>query len=240
MDNIVLLVPPYLQKLGYLENPSLIKLAKKCFREEDFHPYWVEWRAMLEYICCLELAYSNVQNLPNGQLLMTEDYNTEGRYHTASIVFFSKAILDNLAMFLDDKYKMNIKNGGKALNKPIFKKKILEKNKGIHEVLLLNSLFLDELTEYRNNWIHRLVGGAVVGGSSKFRENGTFEDAELLIPMDPTFNMSSFDNNKVIEKMKKKNEGKYLVTAKEFTNEILDNTKKVFFEVMDNSLDLFD
>lgn len=240
IEEIKLLVPPYLHDLGYLENPIIMKLAEKCFEEGRYHPYWVDVRAMLEYVSCLELAHYNIQEFPKGKMLLTKDVSVESIYHTASIVFFSKALLDNLAMFLDDKYQMGIRNGGKALDKPEFKKKILKNNKGISQVLLQNKEYLDKLTSYRNNWIHRLVGGAFIGGSSASRKDGTFSDAELLIPLDPGFNMYSGDNTEVIENIKGKNDGKYLITAREFTSEIHANTLKIFFEVLDMSLELFD
>ncbi len=102
MDNAQLLVPPYLQMLGYADLPEIRKLANRALTVTpdgiNHDPIWISWRGLLEYVCCVEHAREMIKRLPTGHAIGSVDV-IPAQYHSAALVFFAQATLDNLAVW---------------------------------------------------------------------------------------------------------------------------------------------
>ena len=244
-DNIKLLVPPYLQTLGYCDIPCIKKMSEKCFKEGDvFHPYWVEWRGIFDYLSCVEYSKQNIDNLPKGIDLFNNFCDVKSKYNSASLVFFSQATLDNIAVWLKDKYSLNSKGADISLSKNNFQNKLISENALFSEVFSKHRIFLDNLNTYRMDWIHRIIGGAMIGGDKRPNDpDFTDDNIGILIPMSSSLNFytTKFEEiDEKIEKIKKNNNGNYLYSIDEFSNYILSETKKLIFDIIEIILPLFD
>lgn len=244
-DNIKLLVPPYLQTLGYCDIPCIQSISEKCFKEDGvFHPYWVEWRGIFDYLSCVEYSKQSIDNLPKGAELWCNFYDVQARYDSASLVFFSQATLDNIAVWLKEKYLLNSKGAEISLNKHNFQNKLIAKNSLFDDIFSNHKMFLDNINNYRMDWIHRIIGGAMIGGDKRPTDTDfTDENIKILIPMSSSLSFYTAKLDEVDEKIKKikeYNDGKYLYSIDEFSNYVLSETKNIIFDIIDIILPLFD
>src|SRR5688500_10157391 len=103
-----LFVPSFLRQLGYLEDPGLIRLAAHLVREDGsqvvMHPDYRRWSGILDYLCCVEYARIAIHQLPTGRTLGSVDV-VPARFYSTSLVFFAQACLDNLAVFLNERFQ---------------------------------------------------------------------------------------------------------------------------------------
>lgn len=246
IDDIKMLLPPYLQDLGYCDIESLKKMNEVSVRAGDgnWHPYRVEWRGIFEYLACVEYARQSINNLPKGMELIYDHCNVQAKYHTASLVFFSKATFDVIAEWLNNKYDLKAQFQNISLSKRSFQKELIAINANYSYFFKSHSAFLNKLSSYRTDWIHRIVGGAMIGGDKRPGDpDFTDNNIGVLIPLDSSINFHTTDSEafkKAIENTKKNNNGVYLQSADEFSKNILDNTKSIIFDIIDLSLPLFD
>lgn len=243
-ENIRLLLPPYLQTLGYIDVPNIQKLSDKCFKEDNWHPYWVEWRGIFDYLACVEYSFNSIRSLPKGSLLMGNFSDVHAKYHSASLVFFSQATLDNVAVWLKNKYSLNARGANISLSKSSFQNELINKDSQFEILFSNHSAYLDKLNTYRMDWVHRIIGGAVIGGDKRPDDpDFTDDNIQVLIPMDSSLNLNTTNFNelhKKIEEIKKDNNGNYMYSVDDFADYILGGTKNLIFDTIEIVLPLFD
>lgn len=227
-----------------MEVLSIQNLAEKCFEEGRWHPFWVEWRGIFEYVACIEYSYESIENLPKGIELLNNFAEVQARYHIASLVFFAKATLDIISEWLNEKYSLKLRGSFISLSKKRFQNELVTAESAYLNLFEDHIDFLEELEVYRQNWIHRVVGGAMIGGDKR-PGDPDFTDANIgiLIPMDSSLNFHSVNYKEQhikIEELERKNSGKHLYNAEEFSDYILYGTKLLIFDIIELILPLFD
>ena len=87
MDKETLLLPPYLQSLGYATFPQVRELSDRAMTvtAEGIHLdiVWSPWRGIFEYVCCVEYAREMLKGLPTGPAIGSINV-VPARYHSAS------------------------------------------------------------------------------------------------------------------------------------------------------------
>ncbi|MDT3762956.1 hypothetical protein [Priestia filamentosa] len=247
-DNIRLMLPPYLQELGYCNVKSIQLFSEKCFEKGpgNWHPYFVEWRGIFDYLACVEYAYQSINQLPKGVKIL-EDYNlnqVQAKYHSASLVFFLKATLDNIAVWLKKQYSLTVNGANISLSKELFQNRIVLANPSYQQFFDKYKEFLGMLDKYRMEWIHRIIGGAVIGGDKRPGDPSLTDDnIGIIVPMGASLNFSSSDIeglHKKIEEVKERNDGEYLYKVEDFICLFVNETKKMIFDILELSLPLFE
>lgn len=156
-----MIIPGYLQSLGYLEHSILRELSDRSFEEDvdvvrDIKP-WSELRNVFDYVECMEWAVRNLDSLPiNGPGMDL----TPARYDSASLVFFAQATLDNMAVWLNDAYSIGLKGNEISFYKSKMRNKLVLIDEGFSKCLDEYSEFVGRLNGYRMLWLHRIAGGA--------------------------------------------------------------------------------
>jgi hypothetical protein len=114
----------------------------------------------LEYLSCVEFARHALKALPQG-IEIGSVHKPAARYHAASLIFFSQATMDQIAVWLKREVPLVI-NGRKCqLHKGELMTALIRKSQtGLVEVLRKNGGFLQEVERFRQTWIHSLAGGA--------------------------------------------------------------------------------
>lgn len=242
--NIQRILPPYLRQFGYCDVVAIQELSDKCFGGDKWNPWWVEVRGIFEYLACVEYSYQCINDLPKGIDLLYDFCEVKGKYHSATLVFFCQATLDTIAVFLKNKYSLRVGGANISLSKGIFQEALINKNSEYKKLFENHVDFLNKLNTYRMDWIHRIVGGSMIGGDKRPGDPDlTDENISLLIPMDSSFNIYSTDFDAMsakIEKIKEKNNGKYLYSINEFSEYFLNETKNLVFDIVEMILPLFD
>lgn len=244
MDGIHdLFIPPYLQQLGYGSISCMIELGKKAISVKETHietnPFWEEWRGIFEYICCVEYAYNAIFQLPKGIAIGSIDV-VPSKYHSASMVFYSEAILDNISFWLKNKFNLQIQRTNCSLHKVEFQEQLISKNEKFNIIFDEHKSYLTLLNKYRNEWVHRLAGGAFV--SSDKPPSDPHANIQIVVPIDPKvniFNTNSKEYLRRIEECKLNNNGKWLYTIDEFANIIRDGVKQLTIDILEVTLEIF-
>jgi len=226
-------------QLGYDKIPVVKELNSRSFveREEhiDFVRPWSDLRDIFEYLSCVEYARRQILELPKGKAIGSVDV-VPARYHSASLVFFCQAALDNLAGWLNDNHGCGLKGINISFYKSEIKNSLSDIDAGYGALLDKSDEFIQRLNSYRMEWIHRLAGGA------KVSSNKSPADAEanisIQIPIDPTITSLRGDPEKYsnrVQKVQREHGGKWLVPIEQFANEMTEETKNLVFGLLEIS-----
>jgi hypothetical protein len=236
-------LPSYLQQFGYSDIECIKKLSDAIIEHAEYieeNALWKEWRGIFEYLSCVEFAYCTIMTFPKGSEIGSHII-VPARYHTAALVFFAQAAMDNVSMWLDKNLLVEFNDKTKrSLHKKIFQDALIQTNLLFIDLFKKHSNFLKTLNDYRNEWIHRLIGGAFIGSD----KNPGDPDAnvQIVVPIDPECNM--FNPNpqnylKRIEECRQKNNEKWLYSIDEFAEQIKNGTKDLILDLLEISLKIF-
>ncbi|MCO7190196.1 MULTISPECIES: hypothetical protein [unclassified Pseudoalteromonas] len=232
-----MLLPPDLRTLGYGELPVIIKLNELSYVHEDEHIQpvypWAGVRDILEYVTCVEFAKSRLLALPTGRALGGVNV-TPARHDSASLVFFAQATLDNLAVWLNDVFQLNLKGNNVSFYKNQIKLKLGEKYCGFTQVLDDYEHFIQNLNSYRMEWLHRVAGGAQIYSDKAPSEPDA--NISIQVPIDPVIPSLASERQrylKRIQKVQQKNGGKWLMPIDEFAVHIQSKTKGLLIELLE-------
>ena len=222
-----LFIPPYLQDLGYGNFAELIALGRVAVAETstsvEIESRWASWRGILEYMACVEFARNSLRDLPVGRAIETI-HARSARYHSASLIFFAQATLDNIAVWLSRTYALGIKGSNCALHKSKFLKAVRALDNDLAEVLASHSSFLGELERFRRRWIHQLSGGARVFSDRTPMDSEA--QPTIMIAMDPEIDLDRHGSEYVqqVERCRQANGGKWFYGVVEFADKFADGT----------------
>ena len=232
-----MLLPPDLQALGYYKIPVIAKLNELSYLHKDDHIQpiypWAEIRNIFEYVACVEYSKSRLLSLPTGRDLGSVNV-TPARYDSASLVFFSQATLDNLAVWLNGVFELGLRRNNISFYKNQIKLLLNKKHKDFG--LLLNEYddFIQKLNSYRMEWLHRMAGGARIYSDKAPSEPDA--NISIQIPIDPEIPSLANDPKKYrkrIQRVQAKNKGRWLMPIDEFAKYIHGNTKELLIKLLE-------
>lgn len=226
MENVALFLPPYLQSIGYCNLPGIRELARRAMTvtPETIHhdSNWAAWRGILEYVSCVEYAREQIKGLPVGQAIGCVDV-VPARYHSASLVFFAQATLDNLAVWSNARLNLEAKGSDCAFHKSKFNQALAARVPSVARSIQPSEPFVEKLESYRQEWIHRIVGGARVCSDKSPSDRGAL--IQIMVPINPSIGNYEHDQKaylRAIARTRTKNGGRWLYPVAEFANEIAD------------------
>lgn len=229
MNKCELFLPPYLQSLGYAELPEMRELSSRAvtISTEAIHtdPIWGPWREIFEYVCCVEHSRELIINLPKGRAIGSADV-VPARYHSASLVFFAQATLDNIAVWSSNRIQLAVKGSDCAFHKTKFNLALAGNSPTAAASVRLHEPFIKKLESYRQEWIHRLTGGASIYSDKPPTDPGS--NIQIMVPINPSIGQYEHDHQayiKAVARTQTKNGGKWLYPVEEFANEMADGLK---------------
>lgn len=229
MKNESLFIPAYLQSLGYAEFPEFRELSNRAITmtAEAIHydSTWWPWHGILEYACCVEYARQMLKNLPSGRALGSVDV-VPARYHSASLVFFAQAALDNIAAWSSQRLNLSVKGSDCAFHKTKFNQALTVLVPNVAATINSHAPFVAKVGSYRQEWIHRLTGGASIYSNKSPSE----PDAEfqIMVPINPAISHYSHNGEtyvRAVARRRTNNDGIWLYPVAEFADEFADGLK---------------
>lgn len=229
MSNEAQLLPPYLQSIGYAEFPQVRELSNRAVTVTaegvQHDQVWSPWRGILEYMCCVEYAREVLKALPEGRVIGSANV-VPARYHSASLVFFAQATLDNLAVWTSKRLNLAVKGSNCAFHKPKFLQALAASAPTTTASVQHHAAFVFKLEAYRQEWIHRLSGGAqVYSDKSPSDPNAKIE---IMVPINPSVGQFEHDAKayvRAVERTRTNNGGRWLYPVTEFAEELTEGLK---------------
>jgi hypothetical protein len=235
-----MILPPYLRSLGYDSIPVFKKLDKLSYEHKEDHIQpvypWAEIRDILEYLSCVEFSKGRILELPTGRALGSKNV-IPARYDSASLVFFAQATLDNLAVWLNDFFELNLNGTNRFFYKNKIKSALSTQHAEFGELLNENEEFIQKLNSYRMEWLHRIAGGAQIYSDKS--PSGPDANISIEVPIDPEIPGLSSESQKYIKRIQKvqtKNDGKWLMSIEDFATYIQSNTKELLIRLLEEAV----
>ena len=230
-----MILPSFLALLGYEALPVVRELNAISYIEkkdhiDPVHP-WADFRDIFEYLSCVEFARHQLLQLPTGLALGSTNI-VPARYNSASLVFFSQATLDNLAVWLNRIHHLGLKGNNISFYKNQIKPLLSMKSDHYGTILSNNEEFILRLNSYRMEWLHRLAGGAEIYSDKSPSEPDA--NVSIQIPIDPVIPSLRSDSKRYLEKIQEvqsKNGGRWLIPVADFANEIANATVDITLQV---------
>ncbi|MBT2603720.1 hypothetical protein J7E55_11905 [Bacillus sp. ISL-53] len=231
---VAMILTPYLSELGYEEFDSVQVLNSISWRETPdeilFIRPWDYWREIFEYLGCVEFAKSELLKL-NSEYNLGLVHDAAFRYHSASLIFFSQAVLDNIAGWLCSYKNITIHKSKIVFHKELFKNKLCEEIPSFQPFFKKYESLINDISNYRNEWIHRMIGGADIYTDK--RPDDPEAKFEVMIPIDPTVKkLKGEDYIKRVEELNLEY-GNWLYTLDEFTLKFGDGTKRFVLDCLE-------
>lgn len=236
MDNEALLLPSYLRSLGYENSEQVQELSSRALeRRPDaiyLHPPWSHWRGIFEYICCVEYARWALRSLPAGRAISSADA-LAAQYHSASLVFFAQATLDNIAEWTGRCLLLKCSGSDRAFHKKRFKRELATNAPSLVSSVEKHENLIFKVERYRQAWIHRLSGGARVCGDAA-ADNPNANPA-IMVPLNPDLSPDSGNPRtyiKALARTRTNNKGEWLCPVGTFADEITDGLRNFVMDFL--------
>ena len=237
-----LFIPPYLSNLGYGTVDVFKELGNRAVRLDGQSlkecTTWKPWRGILDYLCCVEYARNQLHTLPSGRAIGSINV-VPARYDSASLVFFAQATLDNIALWLSGELDLDVKGSDCAFHKNKFKVKLVEYHSNFDRLFNDNETYISKLESYRQEWIHRLSGGASIFSNSS--PSDPVANVQICVPIEPSINSHGTSGKhylKKVENCRKKNGGEWLYTIDTFADLMADGCRTLVEDLLKILLDL--
>jgi hypothetical protein len=221
---IALFVPPELQRRGFQNRQIFSDLAACAFEPlprglKQIQP-WCRWQGLSQYLDCVAFADRSAKEIPTDSALSLE-HVTQGRFYSVSIVFFTQALFDNVAVWLCGAMALPISGGDRHFLASPFTEALTRKRAVAAEELSKHDAFVKYVNKYRQVWVHTISGGAIAISDRNPFQYPDSARKFLGVPRDPAIQPDQDSYMKRVEKCAKQNNGEYL-------NEIGDFTGRVF------------
>lgn len=221
-----MILPPFLEAspAGYAEMPELLECARRSCAVTPTYllsdRVWSKWRPILDYVACVEMARQSIKKVTQGLALGSEDV-VPAQYHSASLVFFAQAGLDNIALWACEHLGIGITGGDCAFHKPRFIKAAIAATPELADFFRTQDAYIRKLGMYRQEWIHRMAGGAQFFADAPPPEG----IPQLMVPMDPRIHGTTADSIAEMERFRAANGGRWLYTIDEFASIMADGLR---------------
>lgn len=223
-----MILPSYLRQLGYEQSPTFSRLDTISYVDKGDHlePVvpWYQLEDVLDYLCCVELARHRLLSLPKGSALGSKDI-VPARHDSASLVFFSQATLDNIAVWLNRTYTLGLRGTQVSFYKSRIAHLLADQDLEYVALLTARSVFIQRLNSYRMQWLHRLAGGARLFSDKVPSDPDA--NVSIQVPIDPAILSLRTDSRHYLERIEEvrgENHGEWLMPVDVFANYIADGT----------------
>lgn len=216
-------VPVELQRRGFMNRKVFTDLADRAFERvpeglKQVQP-WCRWQGLSQYLDCVAFADRAARELPTGSALDLT-HITPGRFYSVAIVFFTQALIDNVAVWLCDAVSLPVAGGNRHFLCKSFTRKLGRKLPPAIVEIERHCAFVAETNKYRQLWIHTISGGAIpTSDVDPFRCPATPQKS-LGVPRDPAIQPDQMNYLKRAEECGMENDGHYLYEIGDFTNRV--------------------
>ena len=240
IEKTTLLLPSYLQSLGYATYPQIRELSDRAITVTDGAIWsdliWSPWGGIFEYVACVEYARGMIKILPTGGNLGSANI-VPAQYNTASLVFFAQATLDNVALWTNKRLTLGIGGSNCAFHKSTFKKALGTHCPTVAASVKQHEVFITKLEKYRQEWIHRLPGGAKMYSNKLPSEPDA--KIEIMVPINPSIGQFELDSKayiKAVARTQTKNGGKWLYPVTEFSDDLTNGLRDFLLAFLTEAL----
>jgi hypothetical protein len=142
------------------------------------------------------------------------------------LVFFAQATLDNVAVWVADSLNLTVKGSDCAFHKSKFNQAISDAVPNLAMTVAKHSDFIIKLEAYRQEWIHRLSGGARIYSDKPPSDPTALP--QIMVPVNPA--MPSFAGDpkayaRSVDRTRTNNGGRWLYPLVEFADEMADSLR---------------
>lgn len=242
-DEIKFVLHPNLRDLDYNDNDAIIALNRQYAKIDPIEPIlhislkWKDWKGILDYLACVEEARQLLKSFPSDKESLYTMNQIEIKYHSTAMIFFCQATLDILAVWLKEAFNLdNVKNSNVAFHKEKFKEQLTLTANEFTPIFDTKGDFILTLSEFRNEWIHRFSGGAMLTTDDNINDPNAI--ITIQSPITPRYFEADNDREKV-EKMNAfciEKYGKTLYRIEEYADIFADNTKNIVLEILQVAL----
>ncbi len=234
-------MPVELQRRGLSSLEIFAELADRAFEPEregfkQVQP-WCRWQGLSQYLDCVAFADRAARELPTGQLLDLT-HVTPGRFYSVGIIFFTQALIDNVAVWLCDAASLPVSGGDRHFLSTRLIRELIRKLPPARAELERHSAFVAETNRYRQVWIHTISGGAIpTSNLNPFEQHPGSAQKFLGVPLDPAIQPDQGNYLKRAEECAMKNDGRYLDQIGSFTERLFEGTKQFYLGWLRLALD---
>jgi len=154
-----------------------------------------------------------------------------------SIIFFTQALLDNIATWISDAFPLPVKGGERNFRSSHFRRELKKRANSAVDVVSSHEPFVDEVNRYRQVWIHTLAGGSIPIADDNPFTNPEMATKVLGVPIDPAIQFGQEDYVKRVEECAIKNGGRYYYELGEFTGRIFAGASRFYLDWLRFALD---
>jgi hypothetical protein len=221
-------VPVELQRPRFRSLEIFGELADRAFEPvpEGFKQIqpWCRWQGLSQYLDCLAVADRAARQLPTGKALDLT-HVTPGRFYSVGIIFFTQALIDNVAVWLCDAASLPVGGGDRHFLSSRFKRELVRKLPPARAEFDRRHAFVAETNRYRQVWIHTISGGAIPTSDVNPFEQPESAQKFLGVPLNPAIQPDQENYLIRAEECARKNEGRHLDPIGVFTERVFEQAR---------------
>lgn len=240
IEKATLLLPSYLQSLDYATYPQIRELSDRAITVTDgailVDQIWFPWRGIFEYVACVEYAREMIKKLPTGNAIGSNAI-VPAQYHSASLVFFAQATLDNTALWTIKHLNLKVTGSNCAFHKTKFINELTKCCPTAAASMAQHVTFIEKLEKYRQFWIHRISGGARIFSNKSPSEPDA--KIEIGVPINHSIGQFELDPKAYIDTVAQtqtENGGEWLYPVTVFSDEITNGLRDFLLAFLTEAL----
>jgi len=229
-----LFIPVELQRRGYLNLKIFMDLTERAFEPvpegvKQVQP-WCRWQGLSQYLDCVAFA-------DRAGSALELKHVTPGRFYSAGTVFFTQALIDNIALWLCDAVSLPVGGGDRHFLSKRFTTELVRKLPPAGAELEKHRAFVTETNGYRQVWIHTISGGAIPTSDVNPFQHPETDQKFLGVPLDPAIQPDQENYLKRAEECARRNDGHYLEEIGNFTSRVFAATSYFYLGWLRLALD---
>jgi hypothetical protein len=233
-------VPVELQRRGFHNRQIMWDPAARAFEPvpggfKQVQP-WCRWQGLSQYLDCVAFADRTAKEMPTGRAL-TVEHATPGRFYSVGIVFFTQALIDNVAVWLCEAMSLKVAGGDRHFRSAPFKRELRAQQPVAREELAKHGAFVEYINKYRQVWIHTISGGAIPTSDVSPFESPQSARKFLGVPLDPDIQPDRDNYMERVEQCAGQNNGQYLHKIEDFTGQVFEQATAFYLGWLGFALD---
>src|SRR5579872_5187118 len=233
-------VPVELQRHGFIDFEIFKELANRAYAPipggfKQVQP-WCRWQGLSQYLDCVAFADRVARELPTGRDLDLT-HVTPGRFYSVGIIFFTQALIDNVAMWLCDAVSLPVSGGDRHFRSHRFTRELIRRLPPARTTLDEHRSFVEETNGYRQVWIHTIGGGAIPTSDVNPFLYPETDQKFLGVPLDPAIQPDQENYRQRAEQCARKNGGRYLREIGTFTHNLFERSREFYLGWLRVALD---